>query len=658
MTVLSAQTIFNIKDNSINDVSSVTDLPLVRQFFMFKAQKGRPGIHWFQDVAGLYKEFGDETFNENNSTYYSNSAMFAETACGNAAIAAMRLIPDDATKASAVVYLTLSAGDIQQYQKDPTTGQRLLDVDGDWIEETGVTLAGYNAVWSIEALGAGVELDELEVTTTEVDTVTYTKYPMFAFTYSSPCAHGNRMAFEFFYDADENSLTDLESCKSVKMTLRMKELEYGSTAATFVRTYYSKIASSFSLLSGMVNSKTNISVSMTNTIERVFNDSAPFPFDYYVYEGNIKTIETTLRAVLTEDEETELGDLVDDTTAQIINIFSGVNPATGIEYDAMAFDTSAIGKNNLYYLTGGSDGTITLANEQTMVQAVLDLTAIPELEDKNKQPINMIVDPGWSLATKYELVNFLERRSDVIIGLTTYQQDADVLTEDEDYTLGQALINRCLLTQESTVYGTEACRATVMLQSGIRNLSVKNTIVPATYWLCKSLSEKYGGTFISEPLVTYPNSIVDDFKIKSINWVPVKVDFKNKLYGAGLNYMQWYDQYQLHYPILRSVYPEESSKLVDFEFVVACVIIQQICNDVGKDYFGSELPADVRHFAIKKEIDKRIAKAINNKYPIETEVYQNDDDKALGYIDRVAITVSAGNALVLLNVDLYVEDPE
>jgi len=650
---------FNINDQSINTIATIDVLPLDKQIYLSICQKGKGGPQYFNSYSLMEKEYGAETFNENNSTYFTRSAMFAKAVIAYNGIWMCRLIPNDAKKSSMVLYATTKLDDIPQYEK-AADGSRELDMYGEWIPamtgENPTVLPGIKVTWSLAPLTGLQTKTNIAVTTTSIpDDGTYIKYPIAVFESKSEGLFGDNCGFEFYYDSAKNSSDAVEKIKNIMFTMRPRQKEYNSSTVNFLRDDYGSIETSFTVLNDVINTSLNLNVGVNNTLTTRYTGIYELPFEVYTYEANYKTMMASLLTHLTDDEEESLGTLFTEPNTYVINALSGINPFTGFEYDKIFCENATLVKHVVNYLDDGTDGTITRASELSMVRNVLDFTSYPELEDEARYPITALIDPGYDLTTKYALIDFLDKRQDVCVIVGTYQPEEDELTEAEDLSVGQALYTRMLLTQESSLYGTEACRGAVVAQSGIPNTSIKNTIVPATFWIAQRLAEAYNKTYISSDLVKYPFSINTLFK--ELNWYPVRLDFKNKLWGGGINYCQYYDRSQLQYPAFRSVYPYETSKLIDFEFVYICCFIKQISREIGMQYTGSDEQKSLRHFKIQKSVSTAINKILNGKYPFEVTVGQSVDEEAAGYIDHVYIKISPEQAMTVLKVDLVVQNP-
>lgn len=672
MTDSTPRVIFNINDQSIDSISPVEILPLDKQLYLAMTQKGKSGIHYYNSYALLEKEYGALTFKE-GSPYYSLAAQFAKDVMSHNGIWFGRLIPPESAPAYTIMYVTVFPTIVTIYKKDPITGMRLTDNYGEWIPdwvnfETGAE--GYEITISFENLidVEDFDLDALEVKAIPSGDFIKYKYPIAVFKSKSPGVYGEGLGFELFYDGKNNSSDVVSRIKNILYTFKPKEKDFSTGVVKSLRDNYGAVENTFSFNNDAVNETLNMNVGINNMIETRYTDLYELPITVKVYEDFFFQMMDSIKdTCLTPDEKLSIGSIVNDPDFYAIDVIGGINPFTGIEYDLISVMNPDARKNHTNYLDRGSDGMKTREMELLMVQAALNFDVYPELEDAARYPITAIVDPGYDLTTKYSMIDFMSKREDVCVIISTFQSKvpppADdlsapkdiILDEAEDLAVGQALYTRMLLGQESILYGVEACRGAIVTQCGVPNTSIKNTTMPCTLWVAKRLAENYNKTYINSSLIKYPNSINSLFK--DLNWYPVRLDFKNKLWGGGLNYCQFYDKSQLHYPAFRSVYPYETSKLIDFEFVYICCFIKQIAREIGMQYTGSDEAASIRHFKIQNSISNAINNMLNGKYAFEVSVGQTVDEATAGYIDHVYIKMAPDQAMTVLKVDLVVQNP-
>ena len=652
------QVTFNIKDEFPINAATTPVYPLYKPMYALKSQKGLPGLFYYETYAQAEKALGKETFNELNLTYFSPASMFVKAAMEHAGCWIYRLIPDDARSAQLAIFATIEEGPVPVYRKSELTGERLVDENGDWIpvligDNRPDTIMGYIVTWTVENLVDGDEFDKL--TPHEYIDVEFakTKFPIIGFKAKSVGEGGNGLGFEIYYDDSQNTVTNIINTNSIINTFRFKERSYNLSSVDFIRDDTGATEIYGSIIDGTVNKTTNLNVSITDLLDSRYTGSNEFPMEVHTYSENLQLMQNLFSTVLSFSEQNSIPE--ECVNGFITNFFTGVNPFTGYEYDAMVVVNNFAKKNVTNYLNYGDDGTLSWANENIMVQQLLSLDSFPDLEDEARYPINSIVDVGYLMETKYAMIDFMDIRKDVNVVVSPYQHGLPELTQAEEFSVGAALRTRSLLIQESTLYATEACRACIMLQSGVPVTSVKNLTVPGSYWVAKQLAKTYNGTYLGNPMLTWPYSINDLFK--KLNWYPIKLDYKNKLYSSGLNYTQWLDANVLHVAALRTVYPNDASKLVDFPFVVVCGFIRQLVRYIGMKFTGTELPKNIRHYYIKNEIEGALTNMLNGQYFPEVSISQTAEEEALGYIDHVYINMPVDKSMTLLAVDLIVKKP-
>ena len=93
-----------VRDNSIYNSTTVEQLPVHRPIWLLKTQYGEVGRPiWCSDVTAFRKYFGSETVNENNKAWISRQAYFLSKTLQNNGAFVMRVLADNATKASTIV---------------------------------------------------------------------------------------------------------------------------------------------------------------------------------------------------------------------------------------------------------------------------------------------------------------------------------------------------------------------------------------------------------------------------------------------------------------------------------------------------------------------------------------------------------------------------
>lgn len=669
MAGLAPQVIVNVKDETATNVGTIkTPLPLDKPFYALITQKGKEGLEYYYNYADAVKEFGAETFNENNTTYFTRAAMFAKATFENNGCWLMRLVPDDAEKSNIVFYVTIKEGDVPQWQK-AADGSRSLNPSGDWIPvmvgEEQATLPGYYIYWTVEPLTEAQTFNTLTKTTTVIaDDGTYIKFPILALQHKSGCLSGDNIGLEMYYSEAQNTVDKLEILKNLRFTIKIKEKEFSSSTVNYIRDAFDAVENSFTLAPDIIDTQLSMNVGINDILQTRYYDNNLISFDYHAYNDNFVELCQILAATLTTAEADSFGDLYDLDNSGLINVMSLINPFTGFEYDTIAIDPIHASANMIpnitHFLQGGSDGNISIENEFAMLKDVYSLNTYPDLRDHARYPMTVIYDVGYSMSVKHAMLDFLTIREDVVAILGTYQYADDLgqpmaeLNMAEDLAVGQALYSRALLMRESALFGTPATRVGIFCQSGVPNNSVKNTVVPAgTFWWASKFSERFNRTYIYSKMSPAPNNINDLFV--KLNWTPSSVATQTALWNNGLNYCQYYDDVQLFYAGLRSVYPYDTSTLLDLEFVFMICFVKQIARKVWAQRTGSDEQSDTRFYNTKVLASNLVSTMLNGRSGSTVSVYQTVDEATAGYIDHIQIGLQKAKATTVHYVDVVAQ---
>ena len=311
----------------------------------------------------------------------------------------------------------------------------------------------------------------------------------------------------------------------------------------------------------------------------------------------------------------------------------------------------------LHYACNGRDGSLTDWDHEANIRSFYGLTYQYEdtwnpknIVDRGHYPFNTIFDTGYTLETKKALCDFLVTREDVKVVLSTQNcnkyknpTNGNVMkpvlnTMAQDESIGTALQSRVQLMRESVIKGTACCRATIFAHAGYLFGTYKG-IVPMTIWSAIKGSEHYNTTTMRGTVKGWPNSQVDIFK--ELNWVAPDEESHERHWNLGINYVQYYDMDNLHFPSVRTVYKYDTSVLLDDEFTDAIVFTKQAARDSWATYTGMDTPQAEYESLITADVTARLHRIYNGRYTFSVEAYQTAEEARRGYVQHVAITVYA-----------------
>lgn len=438
--------------------------------------------------------------------------------------------------------------------------------------------------------------------------------------------------------------------------------------------------------------------------EKSFNEIgniiAAYEKDEADADGNVTTIaslngydETAPIGALTADEKAAVKayyitqDASDEQVAIAENLVFGykvnvvsLTGITGIPYDhailgeaGTGFTATNLNQNTYTYLEGGLDGTfvadndpINWASDDHAMFQFANLT-LPVLRDTIVEnlhyPFTHIFDVGFSMRTKKAILKFLDVRDDfgAIMSAQVLMSDGSgraVPTKFEqlndqakDESNVETLRSYALLMRESVLFGTDCMRASIYCHAGILVGDSDRILTPFTYnaamWYAQYGNVDYMKA--DEPR-GLPNAYCLNFR--KWNWNNYRLDNQSRVWDEGANYVQFADMKRLFYPSLRTVYRASTSVLVDEWFVAAIIYAKYKVRETWAHFSGCNDYAEALQGSIKSFLDNLLAKLFNSKYAFTTAVYQTADEKEIGYIQHVKLTVEGHATHRVLDVDI------
>ena len=635
----------NVKDESMRFPLIVEELALHRPMFLSFAEKGPIGVPVYGSYDELKSRFGAGTFDV-FSKYYRHPNLFTEKCLQYNKVFFVRLASDTAAIATMVLQCSVYHRKLIQYQKD-SLGFRIKDAagayvpiddgNGDPLQELGTVLK-----WTVRQLDIANENPKHLVQQTTLmadpdggaDPIQVTTYPIAVFKYQSPGISGNNTGFKMFWNADSDTST-AEAMRSLIYTFSVVNIPWGSDTIETVRTKYLDLSTEFTFLQDTTDKSTMRRYYLNEVIE---NDFYPEDITYekYFYPGNIAIIGN---ACLQYELVSQFPEL---TTPTMVNVMTAKSleqvPYDHVMIDITSSDAILMDKNVITYMTGGDDGETTDADLESLTRDWLTGEVFPDIEDHAHYPVTHLYDSGYESKTKEALVDFLGLRNDVKVILATQSVYEEPNIKSEDQSMGSFLRSRALLHPESFIYGTQACRVTILQQCGVLNeLTPYNRIVPATLDCMVKKGIWQGAIYMKGKPKGLPHSAVT--VLKNINWFPVQKDFKQMSWDNALNYMQYYDMTSVHYPDVISIYPYLTSLLSDDIFTDMLVYIKHIVHFQWAKFAGVDDPIPQLIARIKESVGRDIYAKLGHFVRAEVNPYQTELDAELGYSLTVEIPV-------------------
>jgi hypothetical protein len=316
--------------------------------------------------------------------------------------------------------------------------------------------------------------------------------------------------------------------------------------------------------------------------------------------------------------------------------------------DTTGSDTVRMSENSVFYARGGSDGTM---NEAVLAELVAEQVA--EYANPNSELMNSVVncesvliDSGFPLATKYELVKAISIRKDIAVLLSTHDTLGETLTPSEESSIAIALRTRLQLYPESEVHGTSVVRGMVVGHSGEWLDGQYPKRLPLTLEIAKKAADymgagdgrwKAGLSFDSAPL-----SEVTSFKNVNATFKPDSV--RNTDWKNCLVWVQSFKRRSVFFPALKTAYDDDTSVLNSFFTMMACVELEKIGYRSWLNFTGSDKRTNP---VLKKDVEKFINDDVKDRFDgrfvIIPEVYFTQADVERGYSWSTRIKLYAAN---------------
>lgn len=491
-----------------------------------------------------------------------------------------------------------------------------------------------------------------------------------------PGLYGDDIGLSVNYNRKDNSTKAVQTRKGFIYEFGPFKKKYGTINTVAIK---SRFGSDF-FTAGLTKDMTDVVSKIDYTVDNVIGVSYPetkndLGFKIYPFFNNI----TLLSIVLSEIEDSieklktpivtvnastkeitavnipDIDDLIDILNeyqfSGMFNIF-GLKKPNGEVYQQIRY-THATGlgyfqPGNGIYMGSGSDGDIFNKNVfRSKFTDFFSLSLNPYIEDSARYPFTHVFDAGYHMENKFDLLDFLALRDDVIAEIGTnikpyYHEDnrhTGINTEFEDHSIGASLRGYAQNVKESVIKGTPSCRANIYATSGIIP-GIKDPC-GLQYWIAGKLAAYENLNYLDKEITGLPNAEVDIFT--KMNWVPSAASLKELLWDSGLNYAQYFDMKRFHVASLRSVYYNDSSTLSDAGFVRHLVYVKHEVRSVWAMFSGVKLPKHVMQAQLETAVIEKLTRLFNNKYVFTVKAYQTETDDALGFVQRVQINITSGS---------------
>lgn len=619
--------------------SAVSD-GLCVPFGFIMAERGEPGAIHFGAAKELQPIFGSSTFDP-SSKYYSPATQFATTAMAGQGVELMRMVDPAALKATLGVFVSVTPGQVTQYQKN-SSGVRLTDQNGDYIPVTGsnnavVTEPGVIIKWYVRVLTSQEDYTALTSSVTTTGGVTTTSYPVLGLEVDSQGLYGNRQGFKL-YSTGTDLASVADGINSVLYRLVPMELPLAtSTTASTIPDIYGSDYNDISFKDVAVYDKTSTNYALKYILGTNYTDpdtgNTLLPYQVHVYGENIGTIGTAALAV-----SSELGAI----DPYLIDLISGKD-LNGNFYDHIeihADSETVVNSDVINYARGGTDGEVSFTKLQELVRTWLSGSDHGEFTNITQHPMTHFYDPGFTMETKLLLFNMLDLRDSIKVDVTTQDAMLPPNTQAQDMSAAAVLAARAQMHPDYVINGVGCSRVGIYAHTGqLVNGTPYTGNIPFLLNRLVQRRDLDGGTYIKGSSGGLPNSQVTLFK--KPNWTADDETIRKLAWGNYLNVVMHASRTVIFYPSLRTVYPNDTSLLSDDEISDRIIYMMKICRAIWAKYAGVRKNKKQLFPLIEADISNDCAVAFNgDDINVIPTVFQTAGDSNLGYVISVNLNVT------------------
>lgn len=632
--------------------------------------------------SSLVATYGMESFDIHGPYYNHASLYLTEINAEGNAVMVERLRPDDAgVNAYASLYLDVLETEVPEYKRN-ADGTYSVDEFGKPIE-TGNTIQGFKVVHRIVDQGQdfviGQSTERPGLLTDDSGTVQSRMYPIMDLEVPHFGKKGNNKGFRIFSPhQNSNQGFDVELMRRSKQyPYRMACLQRADehSVGRIVNTISDEPSLDVVFKKGTLNHRTTRLVGIEDLFIQSYQDlNNPIYPDWYGPFGDVHVYQSTIDTLTKQfyDVEALLADEHSDFTLEegeegLFNLIGG-HSSTGVPYHSFVVDKEdpegvVMSENSVIYAINGSDGTMDDESFANLVGERISEYNNPNspLMDDARYPESIIWDSGFPLETKYKLLNFIARRKDTFVVLSTHVDGGPRLTASEDSSLAQTLKTYAKLYPESEFYGTGVARVMIVGRSGDYTRVAYNKPVSLSLEVAVKAARYMGasnGIWDSEARFSgAPGSIVEYFTNVSSSFTPASV--RNKDWDNGLVWVQSYERKSLFFPAFKTVYDDDTSVLNSFFTAMACVELQKIGNRAWRDVSGIDYLTNEQIIERNnKNIINRTTGRFDDRFIIVPETYYTKADEQRGFSFHHKIKIYAPNmkTVSVFTVEAYRRD--
>ncbi len=624
------------------------------------------------------KIFGELAFDP-RGPYYNHATHFALKAMGNAnQVMLQRVVPSNAgPKSNTIIWLDVLETTVDLYRRNPDGSILLNNLGEPEVIDTAPGLKVKFVKTHRTTLVAQEDFgDKTQVAGDQVDPDTNdqsVRYPLFEIEEDSFGDDGNNTGFRLWAPSTRGGnvlpKSMMQKYQAYPYFFSVVSRKDAQSTVKYEKTITGETQVLFTFKKGVVNPTTNQRIGYDQILLQSYNqiDVPGYPNIYgrigrlYVYDANIEAV-LALMYQYESDFIDSNSDITEDASSKgLLNFVTGAS-SSGVPYQTYVFVDSVnsvrLSQSSPVFFEGGSDGTMSNANYETLVSEQMDRYADADdpVQDPMRNVESIVYDSGFTLQTKFDLAKFISVRKNTSVVVGTHTVGEPALTEAEEHATAVSLRTAFQLYPESDYFGTPVCRAMIQGCSGITRDSEYTERIPATYEILDKFSRYMGagnGAWKSgESPEGNPGNRVTLLKNINVGWIPDSS--RNRNWDAGLNWILTFDRDDYFIPSYKTVYNNDTSVLNSMLTVIAIAELNRVGYTVWRDLTGRSDLSDAQLVdRTNKLVRERTRGRFDNRFGIIPAATVTEADKLRGFSWSLPIKLGAENMKTVMTT--YVE---
>lgn len=641
------------KDGSTVSIATPSEaLPIRIPLFMVPTPWGEEDRARYTTGNTLDPLYGLDTIDP-LSPYFTHQSQFLRShlqAGGKALVLGMRA--KDAKQANGRLVLDVVADEVPLYERN-LDGSLKLDSNGARIP-TGTKIAGFRGQWKFIAIpagaggvdGYGIGVKAAGSLVSGKDGKASDAYPVTDFAARFRGARGSNIGFRLSAPTTQSSEaldeSVVDTLKIRPYRLQMIERASSTSSANLVRTVDAETYTTFTFKKGVVDRSTRTQYSFAKAVLPKYESQKDEEFSgwgpmekAFTYDANITELLTKLSAAEAAHSGQAFADI------HQFNFVSGTD-VNGNPYHSFVLEGPQQGGVYLnevtnHFLKGGSDGTLTTASYNTLVDELLTNLENSPIPFKSiaRMPYDSVWDTGFPLETKIKFGKFHNIRPDVYIHCCTQDVTKKLNTAAEDSSIGVALRSAFRAMQESVEFGTKAMRFALVPNAGYLIGDDYDEKVPFLEYLCvlgaRYLSSDSGAMTTEYTFGRGEKTVITRYRNHNAVYRDDSVRVND--WDNGLNLASAFDMSRLAWLGLQSIYEDHTSVLHSYMNVQIVCNLTRIGHIVWRELAGDDQLKDDEFLT---EVENRVTRKTSNpdrydgRVDVAPNAYYTALDEALG----------------------------